>query len=99
MPPQGGRPTVALHQGSSDDDAPEAGSQVEMMLPMGTSGSITLGPVATTVARGAVGIDCGGHEGCGSLQRSREARSSLAIAATQGVGVSSVIRRPTPPIR
>jgi hypothetical protein len=74
---------------------------VVMMLPMGTSGSITLGPVATTVARGAVGIGCGGggHEGCGSLQRSCEARSSLAIAATQGVGVSSVIRRPTPPIR
>jgi hypothetical protein len=55
----------------------------------------------TTVARGVVGVGGGGggHEGRGSLRRSREARSSIEMAAMRGVGGSSVLRRPTPLIR
>jgi hypothetical protein len=76
---------------ASGDGAPEAGGRRRR----------TLGPVATPVARGAVGVGSGdgGHKGRGSLPRSHEARSSLAMATTQGVGGSGVLRRPTLPIR
>jgi hypothetical protein len=75
---------------ASGDSAPEANERRQR----------TPGLVATTVARGAVGIGSGdgGHEGRGSLGRSREALSCLAMAAMRGVGGSGVLRRPTPPI-
>jgi hypothetical protein len=80
---QGGR--------ASGDGAPEADVRRRR----------TLGSVATAVARDVVGVGSGGggHEGHGSLRWSREARSSLAMAATRGVGGSGVIQRPTPSIR
>jgi hypothetical protein len=61
----------------------------------------TLGLVATAVAQGAVGIGSGGggHERRGLLRRLREARSTLAMATTRGVGGSSILRRPTPQIQ
>jgi hypothetical protein len=69
---------------SSDGDASEADERRWR----------TPGPVATADARGAVGFGSGsgGHERCESLRQSREARSSLAMAATRGVGGSSVLR-------
>jgi hypothetical protein len=72
---------------ASGDSAPEADGQRRR----------TLGPVATAVVRGALGVG-GGHEVRGSLRRSRETRSSLMMAATQGMGGSGVLRRPTHPI-
>jgi hypothetical protein len=59
---------------SSDNGAPKAGDQAAMTLSKWTSGSGTQGPVATTVVRGAVGIDNsgGGHECRGSLRRSHD---------------------------
>ena len=72
---------------ASGDGAPEADGRRRH----------TLGPMATAVVQGAVGVDSG-HEVRGSLWRSRETRLSLAMAATRGVGGSGVLRRPTPPV-
>ena len=76
---------------ASGDSAPEADERRRR----------TLGPVATVLVRGAVGVssDSDGHEVRGSLRRSREARLSLVMAATRSVGGSGVLRRPTLPIR
>jgi hypothetical protein len=67
--------------GSSDGDSPEAS---------GKRRQCTVGLVATMVARGAVGFgsDGGNHGRRGSLRWSQKARSSPAMAATQGVGGS-----------
>jgi hypothetical protein len=72
---------------ASGDDAPEADGPRQR----------TLGPVATAVVRGAVGVGSGG--GGDEVRGSCEARSSLAMAGTRGVGGSGVLRRPIPPTR
>jgi hypothetical protein len=74
-----------------DDGAPEADGRRRRTLVL----------VATVVVRDAVGVDSGGggHEVRGSLRRSREAWSSLAMAGTRCMGGSGVLRRPTPPIQ
>jgi hypothetical protein len=86
--------------GTSDDDAPEAAGKRwrqasgDGALEADGRRRRTLGPVATTVTQGVVGV--GGHEGRGSLWQSCEAQSSLAMSAMRGVGGSGVLRRPTP---
>jgi hypothetical protein len=69
------------HPGSSDNNAPEVGRQAAMVHPRpgGDDGCV-------------IGFSSGGHWRHGSLQRSREARSSLAMAATRGVGGSGILR-------
>jgi hypothetical protein len=86
--------------GMSDGDTPEAGGQAVTALRSRRAAAAHPRPVATTVVRGTVGVDSGddGNEVRGSLRRSREVRSSLAMVAIRGMGGSGVLRRPTSPI-